>query len=518
MQKLLALSIYGALWSSNVQARQPLQHDVFELVSRGQLSAPKIAQHLHFLLEAGKLPALHGAVVLRSSAHLQQLIRAGLDVNAQEGYQEWSPLHVAVLIDDPIAIKILLEAGAKTDVLDINHDYPTEMAAQWGRTKSLRTLIATTGLLPASQERYTGKTLLHRAVSGDNTETVAYLLDRDDIAVDASDRDGTTPLMAARSVAVAEQLLAAGADLSKKENRFGFSSTTHAIYAGNAELLEFFLKHEPDLLFVKDDNGYTPFLTAAERGHANIAQDLLARGANVDDRDLWDRSVLQIIVEGDVVSHELFAAMLDKVSDINTTNREGRSIAHYVAKENDAGLFDLLLQHKQVNLNIADNEGNTPLMLAAMQNKSKSVAILVQNGAELSPKNSNELTAFLLTVQRGAVEAATVLLETGGNAQLQHLDPQANNALHVLLDAYLNPNFITDRNKFTRMLLLLVEQGLDINSTDTQGNSILHKVVAAGKAELLDAILANGGDHELKNSEGKTPIDIIKDKWERETN
>ena len=518
MQKLLALSIYGALWSSNVQALPPLQHDVFELVSRGQLSAPKIAQHLHFLLKTGKLPALHSAVVLRDADHLQQLIRAGLDVNAQEGYQEWSPLHVAVLIDDPIAIKILLEAGAKTDVLDINHDYPTEMAAQWGRTKSLRTLIATTGLLPASQERYTGKTLLHRAVSGDNVETVAYLLDRDDIAVDTGDHDGTTPLMAARSVAVAQQLLDAGAVLNKRTNFFGYSPAIYAVFIGNAELLQFFIDREPDLLFVRDNNGFTPFLAAAHFSQTDIALDLLSKGADIDDRDHYGLSVLQLIVLSENVSYELFAALLDKVSDINATNHEGQSIAHYVAEKNDASLFNILLQHKQVNLNIADHEGSTPLMLAAMQNKSKSVAILVQNGAELSPKNSNELTAFLLTVQRGAVEAATVLLETGGNAQLQHLDPQANNAIHVLLEAYLNPNFITDRNKFTRMLLLLVEQGLDINSTDTQGNSILHKVVAASKAELLDAILANGGDHELKNSEGKTPIDIIKDKWGKKRN
>ena len=507
---MLCLSI-----TTLAQARPPLQHDVFELVSRGQWSAPKIAQHLHFLLKIGKLPALHGAVVLRSSAHLQQLIRAGLDVNAQEGYPEWSPLHVAVLMDDPIAIKILLEAGAKTDVLDINHDYPTEMAAQWGHTKSLRTLIAMTGL---PQPENHGTTLLHRAVLGDNTETVAYLLDRDDVTADVSDRRGATPLMFARSVAVAEQLLAAGADLNKKEEELFFSPISYAAYRGNAELLQFFLDREPDLLFNESSIG-TPFLIAAKFGFTNIAQDLLARGANVDDKGFFGQSVLQIIVNGETTSHELFAAMLDKVADINATDISGDSIAHDVTAKNDAGLFDLLLQHKQVNLNIADFQGRTPLHHAAMMNKSTSAAILVQHGAQLSPKNSNELTAFLLAVQRNAVETATALLDKGGKAQLQHHDSHGNNALQVLSDAYLSQRFLKDRNKFTRMLALLVEHGLDINSTDAQGNSILHKVAAAGKIEeLLDIIYNHGGDHTLKNADGKTPRDITKDMKKQKTN
>ena len=507
---ILCLSI-----TTLAQARPPLQHDVFELVSRGQLSAPKIAQHLHFLLEAGKLSALHGAVVLRDAARLQQLIRAGLDVNAQGSYQEWSPLHVAVLMDDPVAIKILLEAGAKTDVLDINHDYPTGMAAQWGHTNSLRTLIATTGLPPPDNH---GTTLLHRAVSGDNTETVAYLLDRDDVTADVSDRRGATPLMFARSVTVAEQLLAAGADLNKKEEELFFSPISYTAYRGDAKLLQFFLDREPDLLFNESSIG-TPFLIAAKFGFTNIAQDLLARGANVEDKDRFGQGVLQIIVNGESTSHELFAAMLDKVADINATDNYGENIAHAVARKNDAGLFDLLLHNKQVNLNMANFQGHTPLTSAAVINKSTSAAILVQHGAQLSPKTNAGLTAFLLAVQRNAVETATALLEKGGKAQLQHHDSHDNNALQVLIGAYLSPRFLEDRDSFNRLLALLVEHGLDIDSTDAQGNSILHKVAAAGKIEeLLDIIYKHGGDHTRKNADGKTIRDISKDMQKQKTN
>ena len=128
-----------------------------------------------------------------------------------------------------------------------------------------------------------------------------------------------------------------------------------------------------------------------------------------------------------------------------------------------------------------------------------------------------KLTPFLLAVQRLAAATVAVLLEKGGTQQLQHLDAQDNNALHVLTDGYLDPDFISDREKFSEILALLVEHGLNINSTDTQGNSILHKVAMAEAGALYGLILSHGGDDKLKNTEGKTPLDFAKGKWPVDT-
>ena len=126
--------------------------------------------------------------------------------------------------------------------------------------------------------------------------------------------------------------------------------------------------------------------------------------------------------------------MLDKVADINATDNYGESIAHAVAKKNDASLFGLLLQHKQVNLNIANFQGHSPLTSAAMMNKSTSAAILVQHGAQVSHKTNAGLTAFLLAVQRNAVETAAVLLKKAAKT-LHTRDSTGNNACIVLIDA-----------------------------------------------------------------------------------
>ena len=512
MNKLLTLAMCCAWWSSNVQASAMLAHDVFKLVSIGWLPAANITRHLHYLVETEALPELHGAVVLRDKVRLQQLIQAGADVNEQSEEYAWSPLHIATLIDDPAAIETLLAAGAKADVVDVNDNSPAEVAALWGNTIALRTLLDTVGVLPPPENHGTGEILLHHAVLGDNIATVTYLLDRGDFAVDETDRRGLTPVMNARSVAMAELLVNAGADLNKTEEMMDFSAAHYATYAGNSKLLKFFLQCSPNLLS-RDSCLGTPFLIASLYGYTDMSIDLLARGANVDDKNRWGNNVLQVIVQGEPVNYELFVHLLDKVADINATNMYGQSIAHSLVAQNDAGLFELLLQRPSVKLDVADFQGFTPLHHAAMMDKNISASILVQNGAQLTLKNKEKLTPFLLAVQRLAVATVAVLLEKGSAKQLQHRDAQGNNALHVLVDSYLNPRFISDAEKFNEILALLVKHGLDINSTDTQGNSILHKVAMAEAAELYGFILEHGGDYELKNAEGKTPLELAKNKW-----
>ena len=509
-------TLYLALLLSSAslaQARLLPQYDVFEAVSVGRLSVLEITRYLLPFVKTGKLPELHRAVILQDTTRLYQLIQAGADVNEQSKDHGWSPLHVAVLMDNVDAIKILSAAGAKGDVRDTNDDTPVEMAALWGRVDSLHTLFADVGGVPLPEDRSSGETLLHLAVRGDAVKTVAYLLNHTNLVVDAPSHRGKTPLMATRSVEVAELLFKARADISKKEERNGSSPASYAAFYGNAELVQFFLEKQPDLLFTKDVNGFTLFLLVAWRGFTSLAIDLIAKGAKVDDKDRWGNSVLQLIADSEDTSHRLFAFVLHKVSDINSTNEQGNSVAHNVAEKNDKGLFDILLRHNELNLNLANQEGDTPLTLAAKHNKSTSVEILLQHGADASHKNHAEMTAFLSAVQHGASESAAILLKEGDEQQLHQQDAQGNNALHVLVDAYINPRMLSDRNKFTRTLALLVEHGLDINSTDAQGNSILHKVNKASKAELVNAILARGGNIDLKNAEGKTPIDMIKERW-----
>lgn len=55
---------------------------------------------------------------------------------------------------------------------------------------------------------------------------------------------------------------------------------------------------------------------------------------------------------------------------------------------------------------------------------------------------------------------------------------------------------------------ILLDAGADPNAVDNWGFSALHEAAAKGKAEVCLALLRHGGNWKLKNSEGKTPVDL----------
>jgi len=83
------------------------------------------------LLKGGTDPNAPGilltAVSARKPASVKLLIQAGADVNIQDSIK-LSPLHKAALLGDTRIMNILLEAGAKTELHDINGRTPLHCA------------------------------------------------------------------------------------------------------------------------------------------------------------------------------------------------------------------------------------------------------------------------------------------------------------------------------------------------------------------------------------------------------
>lgn len=67
---------------------------------------------------AKRPPIFECCVTLGGDALLKNLIIKGADINAQDEFGK-TPLHVAIEADNASAVEILLEAGARTDLLDI---------------------------------------------------------------------------------------------------------------------------------------------------------------------------------------------------------------------------------------------------------------------------------------------------------------------------------------------------------------------------------------------------------------
>ena len=109
------------------------------------------------------------------------------------------------------------------------------------------------------------------------------------VDIDEPGRNAETPLMAAAlagKVAIAELLIGRGADVMAR-NTGGFTSLHAAAYSGSEAIARLLLEHGAVLEDKANISGDTPLLLAAEENHVEVAELLIARGADlsIPDRD-----------------------------------------------------------------------------------------------------------------------------------------------------------------------------------------------------------------------------------------
>lgn len=182
--------------------------------------------HLHmidWLVDAG-LPVdvldehhetpLREAVTSGNAEALKKLISLGADVT-QTDNNKYQAIHET---DTQEIIHLLLEAGADVNCLSGGGDWLLKDAARAGDVSLVEYLLARGAVVDLTS---TGETALHSAVRSDSTECVQLLLEAG-ADINAMDVDGWTCLWGVKSPAMAELLLANGADPGLRDQCGGF--------------------------------------------------------------------------------------------------------------------------------------------------------------------------------------------------------------------------------------------------------------------------------------------------------
>ncbi|KAM3875868.1 cyclin-dependent kinase 4 inhibitor C [Diretmus argenteus] len=149
--------------------------------------------------------------------------------------------------------------------------------------------------------------------------------------------------------------------------------------------------------------------TASANGNLHAVLSLLQNGADVNGRNRYDRTPLQVVKLG---SPAVARALLDAGADPNVPDRSicRLTVTHDAARVGFEDTVRVLVDYG-ADVNLVDWHGNLPLHLAAGAGHLEVVRLLIGRTAEPGRPNAQGHTAYQLARDRGHTDTAQYIAE-----------------------------------------------------------------------------------------------------------
>ncbi|XP_010934194.1 uncharacterized protein [Elaeis guineensis] len=310
----------------------------------------------------------------------------------------------AILCQNFNAVQVLLDAGANSKFpikTKIGHEsQPIHLAARLGCVSILRQLISNGCDINARTSA--GETPLMISAKADHADCFLELLIAGADLGLVSNSGDTAVQLAKRSVFASSiintfsQALYAGASLRSTDLSV-FSPLHFAAGNGSVEPLQMILHSSTADLNKLDGSGLSPIMAAANAGHAEAFRLLVMAGADIAVRSSDGKTVMSVLQHENSANRDCFEQILLRavLADVITDHTSFRALHYASSKGDTSSLIQLLKMGYSVNS--LDEEGYSPLMLAAIEGHSDACKILLlQGNADCSLVNHRGETSLSL--------------------------------------------------------------------------------------------------------------------------
>jgi serine/threonine-protein phosphatase 6 regulatory ankyrin repeat subunit B len=453
---------------------------------------------------------------------VQMLVEAGHDTNVSD-QRSSTPLHAAARVGDLRTLDFLIERAANIRAIDNKKQLPIHIAAEEGHTEIVKRLLQhRSKVYQLKVVDSTGQTAIHIAARMDFPEIVRILLDEGG-TLDTTDSDRLTALHLAvqkSHISTVRLLLEKGASLEGKSSE-GSTVLHFASEYGSTEIVKLLLNKGAAIhLEALDSSERTPLFlaiysrnletvkclldaggninaspkwpamyTAAYYGRTSIVEELLSRGF---DREIWEACGNNnwTPLHGGYDTAPVLKLLLDAGANVNAVNSDGKTALHLASYEEITASVKLLVEHN-ADLSIADQNGSTALHEAV--DKAEIVEVLLDKGTEVDVLNNEGQTPLFRAVNRGGVESFEMLLKHG--ADLWTTDKDGSTPLHAACS-----------NGSRRLVEAILEKkDCRLEFKDNRGCTPFWCAVQNGHTEVVEMLLPQPGVNvNQQNNEGKT--------------
>ncbi len=470
--------------------------------------------------EQGDTP-LHIAVSHNYFDIVEILVSSGANIDARDALNN-TPLHLAVSSGrDTTTARYLLEQGAQVDTRNTFGDTPLTNAMYKDVDSDFVRLLLSNGADPNNRNR-TGNTPIMTALTQDNRTACELLLDHG-ADIYAQNYNGITPLIRAMIKGIDTFSWFYRAEMNDTTDGEGNTPLHTAVMIGaSLEVIEHIIKTAADL-DSKNLMGETPLHMAVTFGYPEAASLLTASGADPFIDNNRGKPPVVLAFEKGIE----FTSSIIQEHNLQNSDQEGNTPLHLAAKWDFSDISDYLIK-LGASVNARNDQGLTPLHMAVKNNSISICQLLANNGAIIDSRDNYGNTPLHTAISWGSSKAAKFLLLLGANVELRNLS--GNTPLHTavlhrdqmgikMLFEYgasleardntgMTPLLLSTRKNYWEISELLIELGADYNTRDDRGNTPLHEAVRNKNQVTCGLLSEKGADIYAENRYGDTPLSI----------
>jgi ankyrin repeat protein len=291
---------------------------------------------------------------------------------------------------------------------------------------------------------------------------------------------------------------------------------------GREDLAERLIALGADVRARDEPRGQTALHLAAQYGHADVAALLVARGSDVNAVGLRDgRTPLHDAAFGLAGTSDLegrvavATLLLSHGADINARAKgNGRTPLDEAASASSNAAHNQrmteLLLAAGAAANTRDSAGVSVLQQAASRGDVAGVRLLLDRGADPNV-GGRDTTPLGSAAYEGQVEVVQLLLARGAdpNPTLPTSRMEGNGAplAMALMPARGVPAAHAERRRL-EVAALLLDRGADIDARDRQNRTVLHAAASRGQLGAVELLLAHGAAINAVDAVGLTPLHL----------